>query len=456
MDGDRADERAARGSRSRRSPAGPAADRALGRAVATSRAPSSTWRPTRRTTSRAASSPWTGATLPASRPRAGLAHGPGRAPARAHFRAMGIDPDRLDGPVVGIASTWTGTMPCNLTQRELAAQVAEAVTAAGGVPLEFNTIAVSDNQSQGTPGMRASLVSREVIADSIELMVHAHDFDAVVCLVGCDKTTPGGADGARAPRQAGGRPLQRADARRAGGRPRRHDPGRLGGRRGVRARAHQPRGARRRSSVTSCPGPGTCAGHFTANTMAVALDCLGLGVVGDGLIPADDREAKAGAAARAGRLAVERAMSGPAARDVPRPAGPAQRHGRGGGHRRLHQRAAAPAGHRPRGGRGGDARRAGGGRRRHAGDRQPRAVRPLRRRGHAPGGRDARRDPGARSRAGTSTATRRRCRAARWRSVTAGRPGPGRARARRRRDAVQARAARCSRCAATSRRTGPW
>src|SRR5438067_8925518 len=113
-----------------------------------------------------------------------------RAPARAHFRAMGIDPVRLDGRIVGIASTWTGTMPCNLNQRELAQHVAAGVVAAGGVPLEFNTIAVSDNQSQGTPGMRASLVSREVIADSIELMTHAHAFDAVVCLVGCDKTTP--------------------------------------------------------------------------------------------------------------------------------------------------------------------------------------------------------------------------------------------------------------------------
>src|SRR4051794_22734121 len=104
---------------------------------------------------------------------------------------MGVDPDRLDGPIVGIASTWTGTMPCNLNQRRLADHAATAVEAAGGVPLVFNTIAVSDNQSQGTPGMRASLVSRELIADSIELMVHAHDFDALVCLVGCDKTVPG-------------------------------------------------------------------------------------------------------------------------------------------------------------------------------------------------------------------------------------------------------------------------
>jgi dihydroxy-acid dehydratase len=122
--------------------------------------------------------------------RAALRDGAGRAGARSHFRSMGIDPARLGGPIVGIASTWTGTMPCNLTQRELSDVAAAAVDAAGGVALPFNTIAVSDNQSQGTPGMRASLVSREVIADSIELMCIAHDFDALVCIVGCDKTTP--------------------------------------------------------------------------------------------------------------------------------------------------------------------------------------------------------------------------------------------------------------------------
>src|SRR6476469_7991159 len=103
---------------------------------------------------------------------------------------MGIDPDRLDGPIVGIASTWTQTMPCNLNHRRLAERAAAAVEEAGGVALTFNTIAVSDNQSQATPGMRASLVSREVIADSIELMDIAHDFDALVCIVGCDKTVP--------------------------------------------------------------------------------------------------------------------------------------------------------------------------------------------------------------------------------------------------------------------------
>src|SRR6476469_833234 len=109
-----------------------------------------------------------------SRARAALRSGAERAGARAHFRAMGIDPERLDGPIVGIASTWTRTMPCNLGLRALAERVGAAVEAAGGVALEFNTIAVSDNQTQATPGMRASIISREVIADSIERMVTAH------------------------------------------------------------------------------------------------------------------------------------------------------------------------------------------------------------------------------------------------------------------------------------------
>src|SRR5258707_14243007 len=126
----------------------------------------------------------------ARRARAALVDCAERAPARAHFRAMGIDPSRLDGPIVGVVSTWTGTMPCNLNQRELADRVSDGVAAAGGVALGFNTIAVSDNQSQATPGMRASLISREVIADSIELMVQSHGFDALVCVVGCDKTVP--------------------------------------------------------------------------------------------------------------------------------------------------------------------------------------------------------------------------------------------------------------------------
>ena len=247
------------------------------------------------------------------RARVGLARDATRAGARAHFRALGVDPARLDGPIVGIASTWTGTMPCNLTQRELADHVAAAVTDAGGVPLAFNTIAVSDNQSQGTPGMRASLISREVIADSIELMAHAHDFDALVCLVGCDKPTP-----------AALMALARVDvpAVLLYGGPMR--AGRWRGREVTIQDVWEAVGGHERGLVTredldelervACPGPGSCAGQFTANTMAIALDCLGLAVLGDGLIPAEDREEKAAAAARAGRLAVDLARRGVTAR----------------------------------------------------------------------------------------------------------------------------------------------
>jgi dihydroxy-acid dehydratase len=134
---------------------------------------------------------------------------------------MGIDPDRLDGRIVGVASTWTGTMPCNLNQRVLADRVVEAVNAAGGVGMAFNTIAVSDNQSQGTPGMRASLISREAIADSIELMAHAHDFEAFVCLVGCDKRRRRVAGrAARAPAHAGGSAGPTRSPRRSSSSPR--------------------------------------------------------------------------------------------------------------------------------------------------------------------------------------------------------------------------------------------
>src|SRR4051794_36003582 len=238
------------------------------------------------------------------RARTQLQDAPERAGARAHFRAMGIEPDRLAGPIVGVASTWTGTMPCNLNQLELSAHVAEAVTAAGGVPLPFNTIAVSDNQSQATPGMRASLISREVIADSIELMVHAHDFDAVVCLVGCDKTVPAALMAlARVDKPA---VVLYSGPMRAG---------RLHGREvtiqdvweavGAEERGLIPRAELDELELFACPGAGTCAGHFTANTMAVALDCLGITHIGDGLIPADEREAKDEAAVRAGARAVE-------------------------------------------------------------------------------------------------------------------------------------------------------
>src|SRR3712207_6830588 len=209
--------------------------------------------------------------------REALPGDPARAGARSHFRAMGIDPARLAGPIVGIASTWTGTMPCNLNQRELSDRAVAAIVAAGAVALPFNTIAVSDNQSQATPGMRASLISREVIADSIELMVHAHDFDALVCVVGCDKTVPAAVMAlARVDKPA---VVLYSGPMRAG---------RWRGRAVTIQEVWEAVGTFERGGLTreelddleahACPGTGTCAGQFTANTMAIALECLGLAV----------------------------------------------------------------------------------------------------------------------------------------------------------------------------------
>ena len=266
-------------------------------------------------------------------------------------------------------------MPCNLNQRELSDRAAAAIEAAGGVPLPFNTIAVSDNQSQGTPGMRASLISREVIADSIELMVHAHDFDAVLCLVGCDKTVPAALMAlARVDKPA---VVLYSGPMRAG---------RVGGADVTIQHVWEAVGAFERGSATreeldelereACPGPGTCAGHFTANTMAVALDCLGISPIGDGLIAADATAGQAAAAKRAAHATrrpwTRRAPppSAPAAwpsrsprrrpvrPHLPRPPRAPQRHGRHRRHGRLHQRAPAPARHLARGGKPPHARRA--------------------------------------------------------------------------------------------------
>ena len=202
---------------------------------------------------------------------------------------------------------------CNLNLRALADRVAEAVDAAGGVGLPFNTIAVSDNQSQATPGMRASLISREVIADSIELMAHAHDFDALVCLVGCDKTTP-----------AALMALARVDkpAVLLYGGPMR--AGRLRGRSLTIQDVWEGVGAFERGAITredldelersACPGVGSCAGQFTASTMAIAAESLGLAVIGDSLIPAEETGAKLAAADRVARLAISLARAGTTAR----------------------------------------------------------------------------------------------------------------------------------------------
>ena len=139
---------------------------------------------------------------PAKRHSAALTDGPDRAGARSMLKAIGFTDEDLAKPIVGVATTWIETMPCNINQRHLAEVVKAGIRAAGGTPMEFNTIAISDGVTMGTEGMKTSLISREVIADSIELVVRGQLFDGVVCIVACDKTVPGGRDGARPPRRA--------------------------------------------------------------------------------------------------------------------------------------------------------------------------------------------------------------------------------------------------------------
>jgi dihydroxy-acid dehydratase len=237
-----------------------------------------------------------------------IADDPDRAPARAHLYAMGLSDEEMRRPVIGIASTWTGTMPCNLTHRELAAHIAEGVRRAGGTPMEFNTIAVSDNLTMGTPGMRASLVSREVIADSIELMGRAHQFDGIVAIVGCDKTVPAAImalarldlpavvlySGSMMPGRWRGRDVTIQDmweslGERAVGRMEQADVDDL--------------------ARHACPGAGTCAAQYTANTMGSVADFLGLAPFGAGDIPAVAEEKNA-AAAHIGEIAMRAVKEG--------------------------------------------------------------------------------------------------------------------------------------------------
>ena len=216
-----------------------------------------------------------------------LLDGPDRAAARSYLKGMGFSAEELRRPLVGIANTWTGTMPCNVHLRELAQQVARGVRAAGATPMEFNTIAVSDGITMGTEGMKASLVSREVIADSIELVSRGQLFDAVVCLVGCDKTIPGSAmalmrldlpglvlyGGSIAPGRYRGHDVTIQDVFEAVGA---HAVGRISDADLLEL------------EEVACPGAGACGGQYTANTMALALEFLGLSVVGSSSVGATD------------------------------------------------------------------------------------------------------------------------------------------------------------------------
>ena len=213
--------------------------------------------------------------------------GPSRAPARAMWRAVGLDDDALARPLVGIANTWTEITPCNSHLRELAKQVKAGVRAAGGTPLEFNTIVVTDGIAMGSSGMRASLVSREVVADSIELVVRGHLLDAVVAISGCDKTIPGTVmalarldlpslmlyGGSIAPGRFRGQDVTIQDVFEAVGA---HAAGTMSD-----ADLRELEGA-------ACPGAGACGGQFTANTMSVATAFLGISPMVGNEIPATD------------------------------------------------------------------------------------------------------------------------------------------------------------------------
>jgi dihydroxy-acid dehydratase len=240
---------------------------------------------------------------PDKRKSAALTEGPERAPARAMLKGVGFSDEDLARPLIGVATTWIETMPCNLNQRELAQHVKWGVHAAGGTPMEFNTISVSDGVSMGTEGMRASLVSREVIADSIELVARGHLLDGLVCLVGCDKTIPAAVmalarldlpglvlyNGSIAPGRFRGRDVTIQDVFEAVGA---HAVGKM-----TDADLHELEGV-------ACPGAGACGGQFTANTMSTALDFLGISPAGLNGIPAL-HPSKGEAAEEAGRLVMD-------------------------------------------------------------------------------------------------------------------------------------------------------
>ena len=232
-----------------------------------------------------------------------LIDGPERAPARAFLKGIGYDEEALAKPIIGVASTWIETMPCTFHLRALAAEVKEGIREAGGTPMELNTIAISDGITMGTAGMKTSLVSREVIADSIELVGRGHYFDGMIALSGCDKTIPGTVmalarldvpglmlyGGSIPPGRFKGHDVTIQDVFEAVGA---HAAGRMSDEDLAELEA------------SASPGAGACGGQFTANTMAMAFEMLGIAPIGDSLMPAQE-PTKAQAARASGRLIVE-------------------------------------------------------------------------------------------------------------------------------------------------------
>ncbi len=217
----------------------------------------------------------------------GITEGRDRAGARSMFKAIGFTDADLSRPLIGVANTWIETMPCNFHLRRLSAKVKEGIREAGGTPMEFNTIAISDGETMGTEGMRASLVSRELIADSIELVCRGQMFDAVVCVVGCDKTIPAAAmalarmnlpgmllyGGTIAPGSYRGKDVTIQDVYEAIG---------------ANVAGKISDAELRELENVACPGAGACGGQYTANTMSTVMEMIGLSPMGFNSVPAMD------------------------------------------------------------------------------------------------------------------------------------------------------------------------
>src|SRR4051812_23195032 len=243
-----------------------------------------------------------------------ISQGHDRAPARAMLKAIGFTDEDLKKPIIGVANTWIETMPCNYNLRELADHVKAGIRAAGGTPMEFNTIAISDGVTMGTEGMKASLVSRDLIADSIELVARGHMFDGIVTLVACDKTIPGAAmallrlntpgvvlyGGSIMPGRHEGRDLTVQDVFEAVGA---HAAGRIDDAELLAI------------ENTACPGAGACGGQFTANTMATVMEMIGLSPMGTAAVPQVD-PAKDDVARRCGAVIMDAVRNNRRARDI--------------------------------------------------------------------------------------------------------------------------------------------
>src|SRR6202162_2323463 len=216
-----------------------------------------------------------------------ITQGRDRAPARSYLKAIGFSDEDLKKPIIGVANTGTETMNCNYKLRDLAVHVKAGIRAAGGTPMEFNTIAISDGITMGTEGMKASLVSREGIADSSELMARGHMFDGIVALVACDKTIPGAAmallrlnvpgivlyGGSILPGRYEGHDITIQDVFEAVGA---NAAGKISDRQLLDIENH------------ACPGAGACGGQFTANTMATVMEIIGLSPMGTAAVPPVD------------------------------------------------------------------------------------------------------------------------------------------------------------------------